>query len=710
MKKLFRLLISLILVAITSFSVACNAAREPENYVNPRKVEKVTYQGTHIMTAEEVETEDYIVKNGNLEYQILMPQSPTEYEIMALNEFRLLIKRALGNVPISIVYESNDITEFDESAKFISIGMTNLVELADVDYDADALSYNGVRIATVGKSIFLIGGTWYGVVNAVYDFFQICFNYEIYTKNCIQIDTGVQNLKLKNFDVTDLPDIEYNLITHGPLASYKTAKAADYRALLNGDMTREDVNSEIGNALIRMRFNPDLNDGIVNLANGVVNGATLNSANHTALLIASDSNKNKGDSAFGDTYMNTNIVKNEKWYADSGNQICYTAHGDEDTFEDMTRWFANYFIYQYKKNPPSKWPGCDYVSLTAEDGGGYCYCEHCQKVIADYDGKYSAINIIFCNAVIEIIEEWMELPENEEYKRPKFKLLTYAYGDTKYAPTEYDEDLGKYVTLNDLELNDRICIWNTQYPFAYTDFYDVDQEYKLEDVKAWGDISEHMWSYDYSHYYHSGAFFLDTLNGYSPDRLQFMANQGVTCRFTEIHTGQEVLTTWFNLTTYMIYKQTWNSNYEPSELVENFFNAYFGPAAKTMLRLYYDQKIFTQQVYEQHEIKNKNIIPIGFDSWSRQHYPFQVLKGWVQQTEQAIVDIESYKTIDMDMYQTYLDRIDIEAIQYFHVIHRLYKTDQPYSMEEKERYKERFLRILENYKITWNNVAAIRSW
>ena len=99
MKKLSKILISLILVVVTSFGVACSAgAGGTENYQNPRKIDKVTFQGIHTMTADEVEGEDYIIKNGNFEYTIVMPEKPTEYETEAYNEFRLLLKRAMGNI------------------------------------------------------------------------------------------------------------------------------------------------------------------------------------------------------------------------------------------------------------------------------------------------------------------------------------------------------------------------------------------------------------------------------------------------------------------------------------------------------------------------------------------------------------------------------------------------------------------------------------
>lgn len=705
MKKLSRLLVSVILVITMLLGVACTSSDNGNPIIegtNPKKVDKITFTGTHIMTAEEVEGEDYIVRNGNFEYQIMIPDAPTQYETLALDEFKLLLKRALGNVAVSVVSDQA-VTNFDENVKYISIGDTKLLELAEVEVDKNQLGYNGVRIVTVGKAIFIAGGDLYGVVNAVYDFFQICFNYEIYAKNCIEIDTGVKNLKLKNFDVTDIPDIAQNSWTHGPLQSFKTASEADYRAMLTGDMTRGEVNTEISRANIRMRSETDTNQGMIHMVFGNFGSDTVGTS-HASMLLWSDYYQNMEG--------NENITISPDWYAASGIQVCWTAHGNEQALEDMKNWAVNACIYMLKKNPKSANPACDYLSMCNWDGGGYCECEVCAKSRADYGGAYSASNIIFINDVIERIEAKMAEEPDADWVRPNFKILMFAYDGTIKAPAYYDDEAGKYVTYNGLVADDRICVWNTTYPLAWAATYDEDQASKLENIVAWGDVVKHQWSWNYSHHYASGAFFLDNINGYNSDRFQHMAALGFAHNFTEIHTGQEVLTTWFNYTTYVISKLYWNSNLNEYELAQKFFNAYYGPAGETMLNLYFRQKTYCQHMYEQHEARTGTLVANGFDMWDSSHYPYDILKGWIQQIDKALLDIEVYKSIDMDTYQVYKDRIDIEGIQYFYVIWRIYANygQPPYTIAEKEEYKDRFIRILESYKITWASTASIRAW
>ena len=547
-----------------------------------------------------------------------------------------------------------------------------------------------------------MGGSWMGPVNAVYDFFQICFNFEIYTKNCIVIDTDVKNLKLRNFDVTDIPDIEYNTITHGPLASYLKATDRDFLALQSGDMTKEDINAEISNARIRMRFCPGTNRAVMHFVFGQFGSHTVSTAHTTMILYSKKNNAIPG---------NENIEITSDWFADSGNQICWKAHGNEKALQDMKVFTANYFINSMKENLPSVYPAADYFPLLNWDGGGYCNCEYCGQSMAEYGGNYAGSNIEFANDVAALIEKAMADDPDDSWDRPNFKILLFAYDRTSTAPAYYDEEAGKYVTYNDLEVSDHLCLYNTRYPLAFTDVCDEDQLDKLENIKAWGDIVNHQWIWDYSHHYQSGAFFLDNLNGFSKERYQHMAAMGVTNKFTEVHSAQEVLTTWFDLTTYWQSKLVWDSNADTEKMINGYFDAMYGAAADTMKNLYYDQKIYTQHMYEEYERRTGAICRNGYNMWEPMDYPFQVLKSWVKQIDKAIEEIEIYKSIDMDLYNVYLDRIEIEAIQYFHVIWRLYNSaTPPYTMEEKEDYKARFVKVLDKYYITWNSSDVIRAW
>ncbi len=713
MKKLFNLFISLSLafISLFSFSATSIVLADDEETGGLTVADRIYFtDGVHQLIANPVETEDYIVKNGSFEYQIVLPAIQTAIETKAYSEFTVLLKRAIGNVPVSLVFDSA-ITEFKPTDKYISIGQTKLLdpEFANVEYDADQLAKNGVRIKTVGKSIFLIGGVDNGILNAVYTFFNLAFNYEQFTKNCLVIDTNVKNLKLIDFDVVDLPDIEYNTATYGPTQSYTTPVEADYMALKQDGITRDDIAKEISMSKERLKFYGQTNHYLLNLVSGKF-GTQTSGSNHATMVVYSEPNKKAPG--------NENIeIKHDKWYAGGNKQLCFTCHGDKEEIVNMQRFGANYFISLMKKNPVSKYPGAEYYPFNNQDGGGYCECEHCQASMAEFNGTYAGANILFVNDMCDMIKEEMEKSlndgddSNDDWVRPNFKIMLSAYDRTKFAPAEYNEELGKYVTLNGLEIHENIYYTTTAYPFGRYELYDERTMNLVASVQAWGDILTNFGIWDYANNYQASGVFMDCLNGFSSEKAQHMAALNVKWRTTEVASGKEVVSSWFNLTYYIIGQQCWNSVYDAEELIDKFFDAYYGPAADTMKALYYNQRTFFMHQQEQYYIKkNNSILGVGYTGWTATDFPYDTIKGWMAQIDQAIRDIEPYKAVDMDIYQTYLDRVDIEYLQFVYLVYNYHKSAQPYTLEERTEFIDRALRVVDRFKASIITKEEMIKW
>ncbi len=710
MKRLFNLFMTLSLAFITMFSFTTSSiayAVDEDPDATQVVADRIYFtDGVHQINYSEVETEDYIVKNGSFEYQILMPTISTEKETIALSEFRILLKRAIGNVPVSIVFDDS-ITEFNPEMKYISIGKTSLVELAGIEYKDEELDMNGLEIKTVGKSIFLMGGYGNGVLNAVYSFFNICFNYEQFTKNCLVIDTNVKNLKLINFNVLDLPDIEICTATYGPTTSFRTPEEADYKALLQGDITLDDIKNEIYMSSERLKHFANVNHNLLNLVYGNWEGQTAGS-NHATMIVFSEPNKK----APGNEDIE---MKKDLWFSAS-HQLCYTAHGHPEEVLQMQKFGANYFISKMKDYNTTKYPYANYYPFGNMDGSGYCECDYCHASMAENNGTYAAANVEFVNGMVELIKQAQQESlndgddSNDAWVRPDFKILIFAYDRTSVAPAEYDEELGKYVALNGLTVSDNICVWITGYPVARYSIYDSRFKSNLASVQAWGDIAPHLESWNYGENYQRKGVFLDTLNGFSTERAQHMAALGFTWNFTEVQSNYEVVSTWHNLQYYMIGQQSWDSVYDADVLVDKFFNAYFGAAADTMKDLYYNQRTYTMHMQEQYYIRTSTVLGVGYTMWTAQDYPFELIKSWIDRIDQALKDIEPYKAIDMDLYDTYKDRINVECIQYIYLIHKIHIGSQPYTLEQKLDYVERALDITTRYKNAYFDEATLRNW
>ena len=206
MKKLFKTLIVCLLVL--SMSMSALACGEQEEVETVEAVKKYHYEGTHIRT--QTETGKYLVKDGVTDYKLVVTNSTNKYITGAKEDFIILFEQATG-ITIETVVDTA-VPDFTEDAKYISLGDTKLVEQADIspdEYSLEKLGEEGVRIITVGNSIFLLGAQVYGVAYTIYTLFELMFNFEFYNRDCMYIDENVYNVPLMNYDVTELPDVVF---------------------------------------------------------------------------------------------------------------------------------------------------------------------------------------------------------------------------------------------------------------------------------------------------------------------------------------------------------------------------------------------------------------------------------------------------------------------------------------------------------------------
>ena len=200
MKKIHKILsIILAVISLGCFAAGCKKENDGSIQRNP----EYTYNGTHILTAPD--TDKYLVQNGSCDYVVVIPEKDSELLRDAKNEFFYFFQMATG---VSIKIVTDEGLTHSANNKYISLGETALLKSAGIEVDKKQLGVDGLRIVTKDNSIFLIGGSDYGTVNAVYTFMELTFGLQVYYYDCIEIEQNVKNKKLKAYDVTDIPDIK----------------------------------------------------------------------------------------------------------------------------------------------------------------------------------------------------------------------------------------------------------------------------------------------------------------------------------------------------------------------------------------------------------------------------------------------------------------------------------------------------------------------
>ena len=631
-KRIFSLLIALVLCF--SFLVGCG---DDENDG------KRHYDGTHVFTAPELE--EYMVQDGKTDYRILIPADFDTHTKTASSELQTFFKQATG-INLIIDFESGEGRTHNENLKYISIGDTKLLESANFngddntenDYDKEVLTKDGVRILTKDKTVYLIGGGSQGNVNAVYDFLQIMFDYEYYYYNCWEINEGVLNAKLRDFNVTDIPDITHR----------STGWAA--------------ANNSYDN--FRYRSRHSCTDAMVGIGD-IENGKSQVSFHNTSEILPPDAPTTEGE-----------------WLSDNGDQLCYTAHGDPDSYQRMVARTVKVVIDCLKKSKVGLDPNIKFFSITHEDNGAICGCAACLNEKTKY-GAASGSVIVFLNNVMTLLHEEMDkaLAENPEeakiWARKDLYCVYFAYGSFVKAPaTEFDEELGKYVPVNEEcvfhpNLGTYFAISNVDYT---NDVYDKMNDSARKNMEITFDISNLMvlWTYNvnFGNYLEPvNTFKFFNTNGYS-----FLASGNAYYIYNQANFNQAGLTSFQTLKLYLDSKCLWDSSLDTEVLTENYFEAMFGEAKDIMKELWNEERHYDDMLMD--KVGNRTSYSFLRTTNRSEWWPAYTLIKWMDYCERAMALAEkAYKATDPEKYEQILYHIEQEYVMPCYYLAYLHKKD-----------------------------------
>ena len=678
LKKLSKTLITIILMltlSVTAFACGDNTSVVDETR-DP--IDKIRYtEGVHDFTAPDIEGK-WLVKDGVTDYSIVLPATLDKILSKAYEEFKLLFTRATGITTMSVVRDTE--VTWTEDAKYISIGnnafFEDAKEKAGIEFDAPSLKNDGTRIITKGETIFLLGGPGAGVIYSIYDFMSIYFNYEFYYRNCLEIDTDVKNVPLKAFDVTNIPDIGYRTVSTG--GGHAAASDIDNMAL--GATAIQDIQ----NINYRMGEPDNGNDYLLPIYQDF----------YSSYSEASTSGKPSARIHNVLEFCPPDHPDCEAaWFSDGGNQLCYTARGDEESRARMVDYCARKICNSLYIFPRATSPFMNKVTLTIEDYTTHCNCTTCaQQMIADDNSRCGAI-IRFCNDVRAQVDEWMAQPENEPYRRDTLELVFFAYSAIPNPPAHYDEDQGEWITAPNCEMADGVGVYLAASGSTTDNMYHENNVAYRNHLDGWASLTDILWIWQYAGWQNNCTYFEDSLSFMNTDAFQYYAALGTEYFFDEkVDTGTNN-TGFKKLEEYVEMKLCWDSTLDTNTLVENFFEAMFKDASDTMLNLYFDIKMHHQSITDW---KQKNNV------FTVEQYPYPVLTRWLGQLDQALADIEHYKVSNPNLYYVIKDRIDCESVFPLYAIFEIHAPllVRPFSDEELRLYKARLLPLAQTYSFS----------
>jgi len=466
------------------------------------------------------ETDEFIIENRASGYKIVYPAAGYSRELTAADE----LVRALFDATDTVFERVPDTgLPFGADSKYISVGNTSLSSAADIAAGAALLGDKGFVIKTVHRSVFIKGFTDLGTLYGAYEFLYKTIGYETFGPGN-SVYKKVSNVKLFEYDITEVPDITYNIQGTG-LASE------------NLDKQRF---SKLGGSFIAVEGNEW---------------------------------HNVFDYLPPEQYM----AAHREWYSNLGDQLCYLAQGDPESLSLMIATS----LEAMKKELIRDRTGTR-ITFSMMDSESACKCTVCRASADKYDGSSAATIIQFLNRLNKEVKAWFLTEDGKPYSRD-LDLCFFAYHENEKPPVRLNKESGKYEPIDQsVVMDDEVCAWLAPITPVYNkSFYAPENQSTYENLMGWSAISKklYMWTYSTNFHYYLAPFnsfaamggmykaLVEAKTFYLFDQNQFNAPNS---------TGFTVLKA------YLSSKLAWNANQSMEELIDRFFANHYGEAGALM--------------------------------------------------------------------------------------------------------------------------------
>ncbi len=344
-----------------------------------------------------------------------------------------------------------------------------------------------------------------------------------------------------------------------------------------------------------------------------------------------------------------------KWYSNKGNQLCYTAHGDETEYKAMIDEVYGKMVTRLEKN---KTVGA--LTFTIEDNTDACDCEACKANKAKY-GADSGSVVKFMNDLDDKIQAYLE-EEAEKTSSPKreLNLIFFAYNKTEKPCATKNADGTFSPNSEDVICNPHVGPYIAPISACYTkSFYNDDNSNYADSIKGWGALSNklYIWLYEtnFSHY-------LYPLNTYSTmlESYRFAYENHGMYMYNEGQHNQGAVTCFGRFKEYFNSVSLFDVNCDYNEIVDDFFENYFkegGVAMKHYFQELQEQCAYLEQKY------SYDLNGTIYNNIAKQEYwPKKLLDRWNGYIEEAKEAILPYQKSNRVLYEALEDNIILESI------------------------------------------------
>lgn len=606
----FGKLVSLILAGAMTFSV-CACAKKNDttgggggnNTVTAARqtvTEEGQYQADYSKLLHKVnvtESSRKLVDGETTEYKLVIPEGSSAAG-RAATFIQGHLRKATG-VDFDIVTDAAADPFDAASSKYIVIGSQPMFEASGLTMPADDLGQSGYYIKTVGDSVIMMGSTDYSYQHIARAFLYHVLGYVMYSQDTVFYEKE---------DCTTLPDMD---IIEKPDFDFKTSQQPMPDDLMYG-----------------MGF---LSTGEVFLT---PNGAWV----HNSL-----------------DYLESYKTSHPDWFA--GNQLCYTAHGNESEYNAMVQAVADIIVRTSDANP-----SLGSITFTQEDGGSYCTCDNCRQMYAKYTN--AGVQAMFMNDVDDLIRPRLN-------GRP-LNIIFFAYNDTAQPPVKKGPD-GEFIRNAQGKFEpiapEVIChpgvgvmiapINSVKTNFTYP-FSNNENSATQNCIEGWQECCSLIYYWLYETNFHYYMYPYNTWDA-MVETYRYCVDSGAEFVFSEGQVGQHYGSSSFTrFKEYINSQAMFDVSVEYSDLVKKYFPAYFGEAAPQMYEMFEDICVWMRYLEEAYPTSVSGYIydDIGASAL----WPKGKLDNYLALIDSAFAAIAPLEETDPDRYSALYDHILQESL------------------------------------------------
>ncbi len=582
--------------------------------------------GSYITSIEEKpvfeDTELMLANNGASDYKIVLPQNASACIKNAGKELQNYLKASTG-VTLPIIDDSA--ADINTNGKYISLGRTKLFTECGISVGTTELNRDGFKIKKMNDSVVICGAKDIGTLYGVYGFLEYQINFEAFASDEVYyVKESV--LPLKDFDHVEVPSFAGRM-TDGPI-QFDT----------------------YGESLLRLRnFSNGLEMYDYGGERDFLWGHSETYADIIPKSIYNDPKK-------PETY-------HPEWFAYAQIQMCLTN-------EELIQEAIDRCIWKLETTDYG-----EYMSISQNDGDGWCGCTPCSAEREAYGASGHAIR--FVNKVIDGVEEWRM--ENQLDREILYSM--FAYASAQNPPTSVDNE-------GNITVKDPSCIPHEKMSVRLVDGLGNCLNHAITDescamntpyynrFQQWRTLTDVEFTiYDYIANYKHFLLFLDTAGRLKENLLVYKNELNINHVYFQNASSCEMVS--MNaLYNYLLGKLMWNVNLNVNDLIDNFFAHYYKEAAPAMREYFEFMRSFIATEHQRngyHQDLYNTTSPASVKKWPR-----RIVEQGQEYLQQALAATELADTAIMRETLQFRVKSEIACSKYVLALNYLeyYDTDK----------------------------------